>query len=351
MLSADVSYPPAAEWLRNTIVPTLRRLPDAATWMSLRAGAAIVADGPGLAERAAQRVLPAGATPRVCMHSPSGHDVSKAICFLFMDGETQPRVVVKAMVDPRFTDRLRDEVNVLETIADLVSHEPGVAAALPPRPIATAELDGEFATVESLDPLAAGTGRAARTASLDWLRSFHRASSAGARTWAPADANRAVATVRDAWLAAALTSADAMAERTAVLLRRLVGDELPRCAVHGDFWRGNIAAADGRLRVFDWEWAKPEGMPLFDLWTYELAELRLQAARGERHLEPGLHAALAAVKDELEVRSIEPSWAVATLAPVLAEFTFRIRRRLGTPSSMEGPSMVLMAAAERLFDP
>jgi aminoglycoside phosphotransferase (APT) family kinase protein len=159
-----------------------------------------------------------------------------------------------------------------------------------------------------------------------------------------------VATVRNAWRAAAPESAEAMAERTAVLLQRLVGNELPRCAVHGDFWRGNLAAADGRLRVFDWEWAQPEGMPLFDLWTYELAELRLRAARGERHLEPGLHAALAAVKEELEVRGIDPSWALATLAPVLAEFSFRIRRRLGTASSMEGPSMVVMAAAERLFD-
>ena len=30
MISADMGYPPAAEWLRRTLVPTLRRLPDAA---------------------------------------------------------------------------------------------------------------------------------------------------------------------------------------------------------------------------------------------------------------------------------------------------------------------------------
>jgi aminoglycoside phosphotransferase (APT) family kinase protein len=351
MISADVAYPPAAEWLRKTMVPTLRRLPDAATWMALRAGAAIVADGPGLAERAARGVLPAQTVPRVCMHSPAGHAVSKAICFLFVDGEAEPRVVVKAMADPRFADRLRGETKVLETIADRVSHEPAVAAALPARPIATAELDGEFALVESVDPLAPATGRAGRSPSLVWLRAFHRASTTGTAIWVPAAASRAVATVRDAWLAAAPVSAEAMTNRAAVLLERLLGSELPRCAVHGDFWRGNIAVADGKLRVFDWEWARPDGMPLFDLWTYELAELRLQAARGERRLTPGLHAALAAVREELEFRGLDPSWALATLLPVLAEFTFRVRTCLGTPSSIEGPSMAVMAAAERLFDP
>jgi len=349
MLSADVGYPPAAEWLRTTIVPTLRRLPDAATWMVLRAGAAILAEAPGLAARAAQQALPAGATPRVAMYSPSGHAVSKALCFVFVDGEIEPRVVVKAIADPRFSNRLQREADLLRVIAERVSTESTVASALPSSPILTADVAGEFMTVESVDPLAPATATAERNTSLRWLRSFQHASSTGASTWRRSEASAAVATVRTAWQLAAPASADAMTKYASTLLGRLVGSELPRCAIHGDFWRGNIAAANGRLRVYDWEWAEPDGIPLFDLWTYELAELRVRAASEEQGLERALLAALIAVEQELRLRGLDPTWARATLAPVLAELTFRIRNRLGIPSSMEGPSTLVMAAAERLL--
>jgi hypothetical protein len=63
-----------------------------------------------------------------------------------------------------------------------------------------------------------------------------------------------------------------------------------------------------------------------------------------------LRTAVAAVEKELRLRGLEPSWALATLAPVLARFSFRIRQELGMPSGMEVHSMKVMAAAERLLD-
>ena len=116
MLAADAGYPPAAEWLRGTMVPTLRRLPDAATWMSLRAGAALVGDGAGLAERVGTGLMDTGTRPRLALYSPSGQAVSKAVCFLFREGEPAPHIVVKAMAEPRFAWRLRRESELLECV-------------------------------------------------------------------------------------------------------------------------------------------------------------------------------------------------------------------------------------------
>jgi hypothetical protein len=124
---------------------------------------------------------------------------------------------------------------------------------------------------------------------------------------------------------------------------------LPRCAVHGDFWRGNVAARDGSVRVYDWEWAAADGMPLFDLWTYELAELRLLARAGGGQLESELGNALVRLQTELRRRELDDRLALATLAPVLGALSFRIRKRLAMPDEMERHSLAVMAAAERLL--
>jgi hypothetical protein len=349
IICADVGYPPTAEWLRRTIVPTLRRLPDAAAWLALRAGGALVPERPGLASRAATEAVDLGAAPRVALYSPSGQAVSKAISFVFAQGESEPRAVVKAMADPRFSARLRRETEALDAVRRRVAQVPAVWNALPPAALSAGELDGEFVTVERLDRLALATGAAARKPALAWLRAFQDASSDGRQPWTADEAGRATAAVQDAWRLAPAPSAADVADRVGALLGAMVGAPMPRCAVHGDFWRGNIAAVGDDLRVADWEWAASDGTPLFDLWTYELAELRWRAAKGERELEPALSAALGRVCDGLAERSLDSRWAMAMLAPVLAELSFRIRRRIGVPDGMEAPSMVVMRAAERLL--
>ena len=346
MISADMGYPPAAEWLRRTMVPTLRRLPDAATWMSLRARAALIGETDGLAARIGASVL--AGRPRVAMYSPSGQAVSKAVCFLFSEGDREPQVVVKAMAEPRFAWRLRTESALLETIRSRIADE-RFAATLPSPPLLTRELDGDFLVAEQFDPLAAATGSGTRDQALEWLRRFQAASSSDERPWTVDDEREALDAVLGAWRLAGTGTEDQVAARVRELMAPLRGSAVPRCPVHGDFWRGNVAALDGSVRVFDWEWAALDGTPLVDLWTYELAELRLLARQGERALDDELAAALARVQAELASRRLDERLALATLAPTVGALSFRIRTRLEMPDEMERHSVPVLAAAERLL--
>jgi hypothetical protein len=347
MLAADMGHPPAAEWLRRTVVPTLRRLPDAAGWMAFRAGAMLIPERQGLAARLGAEVLGVASPLRVALFSPSGQPVSKVICFLFTDGEPAPRAIVKAMAEPRFSPRLRTEYERLESVRPRVAGDAAVAGALPAAAWLAREVAGEFMAVEPYDPLGAAPGGASAERVLHWLRAFQAASSARAQPWADADLRWAAEATRDAWRLAGRGSDDTVTARVLELLAPLRGAMLPRCAVHGDFWRGNVAADGAQLRVFDWEWCEPEGTPLTDLWTYELAELRIRARDGQARLDAPLAGALARVEAELRARGLDERLALATLAPVLGELAFRVRRRLAMPDEMERPSVAVMAAVER----
>lgn len=349
MISADMGYPPAAEWLRRTMVPTLRRAPDAATWMSLRARAALVAEQEGLAAEIGARVAATPAPMRVALYSPSGQPVSKVLCFLLPEGEDEPRIVVKAMAEPRFSPRLRSESTLLEAIRSRVRHDADVARTLPPTPLFAGEAAGEFVLAEPFDALGSATGSGTHGPAIEWLRGFQAASFAGDRVWDADDERAALSAARDAWRLAGLPTADAVEARTRALLEPLRGTVVPRCAVHGDFWRENIAAVDGETRVYDWEWARLDGTPMFDLWTYDLAELRLRARKGEGSLEQQLEPALERVCGELRLRGVDDRLALATLAPVLGALSFRVRTRLSMSDEMERHSIRVMRAAEQLL--
>jgi hypothetical protein len=128
----------------------------------------------------------------------------------------------------------------------------------------------------------------------------------------------------------------------------LRGQPLPRCAVHGDFWRGNIACRAGEIRVYDWEWATLEGRPYFDLWTYELARLRHEP-KGATEALHALEAAQRGVEDSLRSRDLDPRFAGALLAPVAAELTLRVRRVRGLAPPNEEHVELLLAAVERVL--
>jgi hypothetical protein len=348
MICADAGYPPAAEWLRRTMAPRLRRLPDAATWTALRAGALVVAQRAGLAEQVARPLMGTRAPLRVAMFSPSGQAVSKVICFVFREGDEQPQLVVKAMAEARFSPRLRVETAVLEEIRERVGHDPAVAGALPPPPAFAAEWAGEFVVAEPLDPLGSATGTATRESAQEWLRAFQAASRLRERPWDPADDRWVLDTARESWRLAGRRS-EAVVAKLVALLAPLQGTAVPRCAVHGDFWRGNIAAANGAMRVYDWEWAELEGLPFTDLWTYELAELRIRARHDRRDLDGALSRAVERIRAEVARRGLDERLARATLVPVLGSLSFRVRRRLAMPDELEETSIAIMAAAERLL--
>jgi hypothetical protein len=349
MISADMGYPPAAEWLRATMVPTLRRLPDAAAWMALRAGAALVAEQPGLAADVAQRVLGRSSPVRIAMYSPSGQAVSKVICFMFAEGDAAPRLVVKGMAEPRFSDRLRTESAVLESVRARVAHDAYVVAALPPAPLLAHDVAPDFVLAEPFDALGEATGSGGRTQAHEWLEAFQAASCTRTEPWGVHDDRWAVGSTRDAWSLARRPAEEVVVERVRALVAPLRGAPMPRCAIHGDFWHGNVAARKGSVRVYDWEWAVLDGIPLVDLWTYELANLRIHARDGGGMLDDSLRDALRHVRAGLRRRALDERLALATLAPILGELSFRVRRRLRMPDEMERASITVMAAAERLL--
>ena len=113
---------------------------------------------------------------------------------------------------------------------------------------------------------------------------------------------------------------------------------MPRCAVHGDFWRGNIAVDGTRLRVYDWEWAAPSGHPLLDLWSYELGELRGRAGTPGGDRAGSCRGAAARVEAELEARGLDRRLALALLLPVTAEVGYRVRRGARHAPGPRGPA-------------
>ena len=199
--------------------------------------------------------------------------------------------------------------------------------------------------VEPPDDLAAATGLEDRELALGWLRRFHEEPAEG--EWGGETDLAAVDEMLD-FAASQAGVADA-ASLSAAWRAAWDGAPggLPRCAVHGDFWRGNIAVDGTRLRVYDWEWAAPGGHPLLDMWSYELGELRGRA--GSAELTAELDAALRRVQAGLEARGLDSRLALALLVPVAAEVGYRVRRVRGTPPDHEDrPRALLLAAAALL---
>jgi hypothetical protein len=286
---------------------------------------------------------------RLALYSPTGQSLSKAACFLFEDGADEPALVVKAMPEAVHAGRLRHETEIVESIRRQLGGSPA-AAALPLSPLFAGTAASDYVVVQPIDPLAGRTGQAGdRSVAIDWLREFQEGTTSTIRAWGQADSTAALDVVRYAWRRARAGTADGFITRAELLLRALEGQPVRHCSVHGDFWRGNIAQGKGRLRIYDWEWAESEGTPFFDLWTFELGILRRRAEEGEADLVEPLRDALAFVSAELGRRGIEPSFALATLAPSLANLVFRVRRATGRAGGAEAESVRLLEAAEELL--
>jgi hypothetical protein len=124
-----------------------------------------------------------------------------------------------------------------------------------------------------------------------WLAGFQRATAGPA---APVDLAGAAATaLRRRFAQDPLLEADLeRLDRLDAILRR---EAVPRTAVHGDFWPGNILLADGRVSgVVDWEAGSVSGEPVRDLVRFAhmyALYLDCRTARGRRVMgHPGLRA-------------------------------------------------------------
>jgi hypothetical protein len=350
--AVDVSHPHSAVWLRETFEPEARaaRFPDAATWSALRTRGLLWGAPSRLLSDALAAAGHASGDVRVALYSPTGQSNSKVTCFAFAPGCREPELVVKAMPERRFEERLRHETEIVESLRRRLPAGGAAADALPLAPLFARTLAGDYVVAQPVDPLASSTGtRAEPGAPLAWLRAFHAGTTRAWTPWSPADTAAQLDAVRHAWSRARPDAAEAEVARARARLREVEGLPVPRCAVHGDFWSGNLARRGERLRVYDWEWARESGTPFFDLWTWELGPLRRRAERGDGDLAAALTAAHARVAAELHARGGDPRFAAATLAGALGELTFRVRRATGVPGGAEAESALLMDAAAALL--
>lgn len=349
LVVVDVGYPPAAAWLQSFSSRRRRRFPDAATWNVLRARGLMLGPPSRLALEAAGVALRRPPRrPRLALYSGTGETYLKVTCFVFEEGSTEPVLVIKMMPDERFAPRLHFETEVVEVLRAALDGKPELTSTLPLTPLFAGEIAGDYLVAQPLDPLAAGE-RPDRETAVGWLRAFQGATGFDPAPWGPHDDDRELGLVRDAWGRARPDQEGAVARRVAELLLELRGDSVMNCAVHGDFWLGNMTRRDGKLRIYDWEWTELKGRPFFDIWMFELGELRQRAETGETELEDPLTASLGRVREELEQRGIDARFALATLAPAIGLITFRERRATGMPGGGEESSRHLMRAAEGLL--
>jgi len=321
---------------------TLRRLVGPATWSALRARGLLVGPPAGIATEAFRRGFGRPPErPQLVLYSV-GHTTSKASCFVFEGDAPHPVAVVRIAPGDRAAN-LRSEVVMIEAVRREAAARAGVSAALPAGPLFSGEIDGDYVVVLPADPLAPATGREDRAAALRWLHELQDATRAGNALWGDEEVSLAADAVRRAWRAAGREVPSHLLHR----LDDLRGAPFFRCAVHGDFWRGNIASDRGRIRVYDWEWARLGGQPFLDLWVYELSELRLAARRGRLGADRPLEPALVRVQAGLADRGLDPRFAVATLAPSLAELALRIE----AGKRPHPPLVALMVAVEAELPP
>ena len=124
-----------------------------------------------------------------------------------------------------------------------------------------------------------------------WLADFQRATAGAA---SPLDADGDVALRLERRFAEDPKLSDDL-DRLAELRARLECDAMPRTAVHGDLWFGNILLRDGRVSgVVDWEAGAASGEPVRDLVRFALMyALYLDRRTAAGRIVPG-HAGLRA---------------------------------------------------------
>jgi hypothetical protein len=340
-----------ARWMNRVFgLRPRRRLPvDDATWNVLRAGALVIGGDPPHVAEATERALGRQIGDQRVTFYGTGGPHPKLHCFVFEGREPEPLAVVKVMAVPGESDHLERETANVELVRERLAGTGSVLEALPVQPLWSGPCSGDFVVVEPVDPLAIDTHRVGREPAMEWLRGFADGTSSGEQPWSEGHDDALAAVVADAWKRIGSGRVDALVARVRELGAALRGIPVPRCAVHGDFWRGNLAGSGDAMRVYDWEWLEFDGQPFFDVWTFELGELRLAADRGMHHFGEPLAEALARVEAEFERRGLDPRFALPTLPPTLGRLTFRVRTEMGYEGGNEEASARVMAAAEELL--
>jgi hypothetical protein len=324
------------------------RLLGPGTWHALRArGLLVCPDGPPPPVTAAEQALGRRLrTPGLAIFSP-GATIAKTTCFVVERGRREPTVVVKAMTQPRHRARLTGEADLVESLRARLAGEPGLAATLPAAPVGVVRVGSDTFLVERFDPVMEAAGRDRRAEATAWLGAFQRRTEVRRRPWSEQDVRAALATLAET--VRPEEGLESLAAAVASRLEALRGASVPCCAVHGDFWRGNLALRDGTLRVFDWEWGALEGDPFLDPWMYEIGPLRGLDAESGDVLDAEMRQAVRNVETALGALDVDPAFAAPMGAVVVAEIVGRVRRATGRSSAWEATARPFLRALARIL--
>ena len=208
-----------------------------------------------------------------CLVIGASKDPNAKVTVLLVGADGQPQLALKAPTTRLAEAAVDAERRVLSELAALPPEE--VLKTIP-RPVDVVEFEGRRALAMTAvrgtpmtTPYMSGRHRRSRTrvaadlaAAADWLDSFRRATAA---TEAPLEMDGGVSErLRERF--AGHDRLEENLERLAGVHARLRRETVPRTAVHGDFWMGNVLVADGRVTgVVDWEAAASSGEPARDL--------------------------------------------------------------------------------------
>lgn len=182
-----------------------------------------------------------------------GDELSRGALHLFGAGDEAPSLVVKFARLPGYTDPFDREERGLARAAAAG----GAVAAHAPRLLSRFTADGIAASIET-------AARGQRLRSILRSRRPLRQKLAAVERVAAWTVALALET-RASQPAAELTRAAHPAARGDVATV-LAG--MPSVLVHGDLWSENIIVDATAFTAVDWEFARPEGPPLWDLWFF-----------------------------------------------------------------------------------
>ena len=206
--------------------------------------------------------------------------VSKVCIFIFVDGETSPRYVVKVPRSPAYNEELMHEVTAVQDLREKVSQ---TLRATLPGPLHVAQVSDHWIVVEPVIPgrpmesliksdRPLDRGQIARLMDLafEWLVSIQLEAM---RFREPLDAYQIRQHFLDPMMAARTVSQLSVEEqnyldRQSFVARELEGHRLPLNLYHGDFAPGNILLDGSRIAVLDWQFSRRFAPPLLDWFRF-----------------------------------------------------------------------------------
>lgn len=343
MVVLDLDDATGARWLRQAFEPATRgRRVDPLTWQALRSPAFLAGGGEPVALEAARRALGRELDhPRVALLAPGG-GVVKTTFFVTERGRPRPSVVVRMMAEVGRSDWMLREVAGVAALRERLAGHEELLATLPDEPLLVDWIADRTVVVEACNAIAAPTDGRVDALAASWLARLQDATTLDPRPLSAREERAIVATVQRAFGARSGELLASLEQH----LHALRGRPLGRCAVHGDFWHGNVSMQGSGLRVYDWEWSQPDGLSAFDHATWELGALIGSDDAGSTH---ALAQAQARLADRFVGAGVPVEFAPVALVYCAAEWSTRVEREFGREGAFGLTAAPMLAALRPLL--